>query len=101
MTETTKNNRILSIIAILLAVNVTIELYQILVPTAGASNTIDCKIVDISSNIYNELPIKISEIDSSLRHLPVQVKEWDSSDSVRVKVVDWDTSDEVKVKVTN
>ena len=101
MKDSIQLQRILVMIAILLAVNVGIQLYQILVPAAHATNSIDCKIVDISSSIYNKLPIKISEVDYSLRNLPVEVKGWDSNDSVRVKVVDWDTYDEVKVKVSN
>jgi hypothetical protein len=96
-----RTDRILTIIAVLLFANVGLELYKTLVPSAHAGDSIDCNIVGISSSIYNKLPIKIAEIDSSLREIPVKVKGWDTNDDVEVKVVDWDTYDEVKVKVSN
>ena len=97
-------NKILIVIAMLLFANLSIELYKTFVPTANAANVVDCRITDVSRGIYNQLPIKISDIDSSIsssRTIPVQIKDWDTSDDVRVKVVDWDTYDEVKVKVSN
>ena len=99
-----QQHKILMAIAILLLVNVSIEIYKIMVPPAHAASTIDCRIVDISNSIYGKIPVKIAEIDSSLSSystIPIEVREWESSDEVKVKVVDWDTSDEVKVKVSN
>ena len=97
-------NRILLAIAILLFANLTVELYKTFVPPAHADSVVNCRITGISSGIYNQIPVKISDIDTSIstnRTIPVKVKDWDTSDDVRVKVVDWDTYDEVKVKVSN
>ncbi len=99
--NSSRTDQMLTLIAVLLFANVGIELYKTLVPSAEAAGAVDCNIVGISSSIYNKLPIKIAEIDSSLREIPVKVKGWDTSDDVEVKVVDWDTYDEVKVKVSN
>ena len=89
----------LKIIALLLFGNLCTQLYDVVVPEAHASGTIDCKIVDISSSIYSALPITIEGIGNiSSDKLPVKVTEWDTYDEVKVKVTDWDTSDTVKVK---
>ena len=90
-------------IAVLLFANVSLEVYKTFVPPAHAANVVDCRITDISSSIYNKLPVKLADIDGSIsssRTIPVEIKEWETSDEVRVKVVDWDTYDEVKVKVS-
>jgi len=96
-----RTDKILTVIALLLFTNLSVELYKTLVPSANAGEAVDCNIVGISSSIYHKLPIKIAEIDSSLREIPVKVMGWDTTDDVEVKVVDWDTYDEVKVKVSN
>ena len=101
MNLSTRTDRILSVIAVLLCANLALELYRGLVPPAWASQTVDCNITGISSSIYNKLPVEIAEIDSSLRQLPVKGVDWDASDEIDVKVVDWNTNDEVKVKVSN
>ena len=101
MNNSKQTNRILLVIALLLFANVSVDLYKTLIPPARADSTIDCNIVGISSSIYTKLPVKIAEVDNSLREIPVKVVDWQTSDDVEVKVVDWDTYDEVKVKVTN
>jgi hypothetical protein len=89
----------LKIIAVLLFANLCTDLYDFFIPEAHATGTIDCKIVDISSNIYSSLPIKIEGIGNiSSYELPVKVTDWDAHDEVKVKVTDWDTSDTVKVQ---
>ena len=101
MTPDKQIRRTLQIIAVLLFANVATDLYEIFIPEARADSTIDCKIVDISSNIYNTLPISLDDIGSlsSSDMIPVKVKDWDTYDEVKVKVTDWDTSDTVKVAV--
>jgi hypothetical protein len=99
--NSSRTDRILSIIAVLLCANLALELYQGLVPPAHAGQTIDCNITGISNSIYNKLPVEIAEVNTSLRSLPVKVVDWETSDDVEVKVVDWSTNDQVKVKMAN
>ena len=90
--------RFLSIIAVVLMAHLGLQVAHRVIPTAHAADAVDCNIVGISSSIYTKLPVKIAEIDSSLRDLPVSVSDWDTTDDVEVKVVDWATSDEVRVR---
>ena len=59
MTTDKQTHRTLQIIALLLFANVATELYETFIPEAHATSSIDCKIVDISSNIYTPLPIRL------------------------------------------
>ena len=93
------SNTLLKLIALLLLGNLCTDLYTILVQPGHASTTVDCKIVDISSSIYNTLPIKLESIGNlSSQAVPVKVSDWDTYDEVKVKVTDWSTSDTVNVR---
>ena len=93
------NQTTLKLIALLLFGNLCTDLYEILISPAHASSSVDCKIVDISSSIYNSLPIKIERIGNlSSQAIPVKVADWDTYDEVKVQVTDWNTSDTVNVR---
>ena len=99
-----ENNQVtLKIIAALLFGHLCLELYGTVIPPAHAQSTtgpIECEIVDISSSIYNPLPVELEAVGSlsSSEKVPVKITDWDTSDDVEVKVVDWDTSDTVRVR---
>ena len=104
MDTQSQNHLTLKIIAVLLFGNLCTEIYSAFIPPAHAQSTpgpVDCKIVDISSNIYNSLPVELEDIGnlSSSDKVPVQVVDWNTSDEVKVKVSDWDTSDTVRVRI--
>ena len=98
MNHAARTNQLLTLIAFALFGHLGLQVAHWAIPVAHAAETVDCNIVGISSSIYTKLPVKIAEVDSSLRDLPVSVSDWDTSDDVEVKVVDWATTDEVRVR---
>ena len=99
MSTDQNNRRVLHIIAVLLFGNLCVEMYTIFIPPAHASGPLECKIVDVASNIYQPLPISLEDVGSlSSDQIPVAVKDWSTYDEVKVKVTDWDTSDTVNVR---
>ena len=103
MTVPVNNQVTLKIIAALLFGHLCLELYGTVVPPAhaqSATGPVECKIVDISSSIFNPLPVELEGVGSlsSSEKVPVKITDWDTSDEVEVKVVDWDTSDTVRVR---
>jgi hypothetical protein len=99
MSAENQNRRTLQVIAVLLFGNLCAQLYTTFIPPAHASGPMEVKIVDISSSIYNPLPISLEDVGSlSSDKIPVSVKEWNTYDEVKVKVTDWSTSDTVNVR---
>jgi len=69
------------------------------VPPAHASETMRCEIANwpdaLRGQGFDAIRVKIDEVRSPV---PVQVKDWNTSDRVRVQVDDWNTSDTVRVE---
>lgn len=70
------------------------------VPVAHAGDAVRCEITNwpdaLTGTGFQAVRVTIEDVKKSI---PVDVKDWSTSDRVGVAVKDWDTYDKVKVQI--
>ena len=95
--KTLETRTALTAIVLLLGAHLALNLAEIFVRPAYASNRVDCRIVDIDT--YDKLPVKIADIDTS-EELNVKMNRYSyNHDALKVKLVEWEERDPIPVKL--
>lgn len=96
------SERLLTAVLVLQTLLLAGLLAERLVPTAQASTPVSCEITNwpdaIKGSGFASVRVRLEDLSTPV---PVVIKDWATSDEVRVNVTNFDTSDTVRVNVAD